>query len=233
MEDTHITLSSVQLEGVTPARQARSEATFRALIVAGRKALDRKNFDDVTIEQIAHMAGASVGAFYGRFANKEAFFFAMQEITVAEIERELTTLLARPGIARADDRAFMRVLARFWVSIFRKNRGVYLAAFKHTPSHPSSWTPFKRAGWNIAGQVIEKLLPRLKARGTPSSEKEVRAAFQVVNGLLVNAVVNDPGPISLDDAEMQSMVTRFLCTYFGIEIPNGKGAHATLTARKR
>lgn len=213
----------MQLAGVTPARQARSEATFRALIMAGRKALDQKNFDAVTIEEIANSAGASVGAFYGRFANKEALFSAIQEITVTKVDRELRALLADPGLQTANDAAFMQSIGRFWVNIYRKNRGLYLAAFKHTSSHPSTWTPFKRAGWTIAGLVIEKLMPRLQACGRPSSEKEIRAAFQFVNGLLVNAVVNDPGPISLDDAEMEHMVTHFLCTFFGIEIPRATG----------
>lgn len=218
VEDDLITAapSSLRLEGVTPARQARSQATFRALIVAGRKALEQKNFDAVTIEEIAQAAGASVGAFYGRFANKEAFFAAIQEITVSDVEAQLRRLLADRKVGAAENAVFMRSITRFWVNIYRKNRGLYLAAFKHSSSLPGAWTPFKRLGWTCAGLVCAALLPRLKADGRRISEKDVRAAFQFVNGLLVNAVVNDPGPISLDYPEMEDMVERFFCSFFGI-----------------
>lgn len=218
MEDDVITATSMSLAGVAPARQARSQATFRALIAAGRKALDQKNFDAVTIEDIAQAAGVSVGAFYGRFANKEAFFSAIQEITVAEVQRQLERLLAAPAVAAAGDAAFMHAIGRFWVNIYRNNRGLYLAAFKHSSSMPGAWTPFKRLGWHCAGLVCAQLLPRgLKTGGRRATEKDIRAAFQIVNGLLVNAVVNDPGPISLDEPEMEAMVGRFLCSFFAIE----------------
>jgi AcrR family transcriptional regulator len=62
------------MRGVTPHQQARSEATFQAFIAAGRKALKDKTFDQMAIGDIARAAGLSVGAFYGRFENKEAFF---------------------------------------------------------------------------------------------------------------------------------------------------------------
>lgn len=217
VEDALITATSMRLAGVAPARQARSQATFRALIMAGRKALEQKNFDAVTIEDIAQAAGVSVGAFYGRFANKEAFFSAIQEITVAEIQGQLGRLLANPTVAAAGDAAFMHAIGRFWVNIYRSNRGLYLAAFKHSSSMPGAWTPFKRLGWHCAGLVCAQLLPRgLKTGGRSATEQDVRAAFQFVNGLLVNAVVNDPGPISLAEPAMEDMVGRFLCSFFAI-----------------
>jgi hypothetical protein len=60
-------------------------------------------------------------------------------------------------------------------------------------------------------------MPRLQALGKPRTEREIRIAFQFVNGLLVNAVLNDPGPLSVDDVEMEQNIAQFLCFFFGIQ----------------
>jgi len=206
-----------RLAGVTPARQARSEATFLALIKAGRKALDAKTFDQMTIGQIARAAKASVGAFYGRFADKEAFFTAIQEITVADIEAELAAQLAQPRVAAASDAQFLAAIARFTVAVFRRHRGLYVASFKHSSTRPGAWSPIRHLGYNASGLFAARLTPRLQRLGKPASERDIRIGFQFMNGLLVNAVLNDPGPLSLDDRDMETTIARFLCSYFGVD----------------
>jgi AcrR family transcriptional regulator len=217
-----------RLPGVTPARQARSEATFLALIKAGRKALDAKSFDQMTIEEIARAAKASVGAFYGRFADKEAFFSAIQEITVADIEAELAAQLAQPKVEAANDAEFLAVIARLTVGVFRRHRGLYVASFKHSSTRPGAWSPIRHLGFNASGLFAARLAPRLRRLGKPASEREIRTGFQFMNGLLVNAVLNDPGPLSLDDRDMETTIARFLCSYFGVD-----GAGKTRRARPK
>jgi AcrR family transcriptional regulator len=217
-----------RLRGVTPARQGRSEATFRALIQAGRKALDAKFFDEMTIEDIARAAGASVGAFYGRFENKEAFFSAIQEITVSDLEAELKAQLAQRKVEAASDKGFLVAVAKFSVGVFRKHRGLYIASFKHSSTRPGAWSPIRRLGYGASGLIAAKLAPRLRRLGKPLSERKIRIGLQFMNGLLVNAVLNDPGPLSLDDREMPAYIARMLCAYFGID-----GVGQTTRARSR
>ena len=223
----------IQLDGVTPAVQARSQATFNALIEAGRKVMAAKDFEAVRINEIVRTAGTSVGAFYGRFANKESFFSAIQEITVSNIESGMSALLARPSVERAGNSAFLIAVARFWVGFYRTHRGLYVASFKHSRTRPGAWTPFKRLGRNLVTLLMKRLAPRLQQLGKPRSEREIRIAFQFVNGLLVNAVVNDPGPMSLDDAEMERSVARFLCAYFEVGAPAATSKRGRGTVKKR
>lgn len=204
------------LPGVTPTRQARSGATFQALIRAGRRALDAKTFDQMTVSEIARAARASVGAFYGRFANKEAFFSAIQEITVAGIEAQLEARLACPEVEAGSDAEFLATVAEFTVSVFREHRGLYIASFKHASTRPGAWSPIRRLGYSVSGQFAAKLGPRLRRLGKPLSEREIRIGLQFMGGLMVNAVLNDPGPLSLDDRKLDAYLTRFLCSYFGV-----------------
>ncbi len=231
--DQTATTIGIQLDGVTPALQARSQATFNALIQAGRRVMGAKDFEAVRINEIARTAGASIGAFYGRFANKEVFFSAIQEITVSEIEAGMRVLLAQPSVAQAGDSEFLFAIARFWIGFYRTHRGLYVASFKHSRTRPGAWTPFKRLGRNLVSLVIKQLVPRLRRLDKSRTERDIRIAFQFVNGLLVNAVVNDPGPMSLDDAEMERSVARFLCAYFGIQAPAATRKNRQKPAKNR
>lgn len=205
------------MRGVTPHQQARSEATFQALIAAGREALEDKTFDQVAIGDIARAAGVSVGAFYGRFDNKDAFFLAIQEITVTEIEEDLRRCLAQPALRQAGDAGFLAAVARFSIGVFRKHRGFYSASSKHSTMPPDRWSPIRRLGSNVSGRVAAALAPRLARRGKPASEREIRIGMQFMNGLLVNAVLNDPGPLRLDSRDLEKYLVRHLCSFFGID----------------
>lgn len=212
--------------GVAPIQQARSEATFHALIRAGREVVETRGFEGMTIAGLAEAAGVSVGAFYGRFENKQAYLSAIQEIAVAEVAASVRRTFDEADRQGADAHGFLEVVARTWVAIFRENRGLYLGAFKDSTTRPGAWTPFKQLGWNMAALVVERLLPRLQALGKNDTEREVRIALQFVNGLLVNATINDPGPIRLGDPEMEINIARFLCSFFGLESPRNHGKSA-------
>ena len=67
--------------------------------------------------------------------------------------------------------------------------------------------------------VSEKLLPRLSEMGRHSTERDVRIAMQFMNGMLVNATINDPGPIHLESDEMVPYLKRLLCAFLGLDVP--------------
>ena len=71
----------------------------------------------------------------------------------------------------------------------------------------------RESGEDVVCRMVELLVPRLPC--TPrTAELRVRFALQAVFSVLVNAVINDPGPLQLDDerlpAELSGMVTRYL-----------------------
>lgn len=53
-------------------KQKRSRETQARLLKAAEKLLESEVFEEMTVQQIARKAKCSVGAFYGRFENKEA-----------------------------------------------------------------------------------------------------------------------------------------------------------------
>lgn len=204
------------IEGVVPARQARSEATFVALVDAGRKLLETKTFDQMTISEIAKASGASVSSFYARFKDKEAYFAFIQERAMAEVETGLVTFLDGLAIGEIDDGELISALSGFWVRIYRRNRGIYRASFKHASAHPDIWEPFKRTGWRAATLVAARLSRHFDTKGLRFSERDLRIGLQLANGALINAAVNDPGPIGIDDPEMERHIARLLALFLGL-----------------
>jgi len=209
----------VEWKGVTPIRQARSEATYQAFIKAGRKALENQSFGSMTIAGLARSAGTSVGAFYGRFETKQAYFSAIQETVVSEVAADVSNRFDALDAAGGTAVEFLELLASMLASIYRDNKGLYRSAFKDSAAAPNVWTPFKRLGWHIASVAAGKLVPTLAALGQPTTERDVRIAIQFMNGLLVNATINDPGPIHVEDEELVSALQRMLFAFLGVEAP--------------
>jgi AcrR family transcriptional regulator len=58
-------------------KQERGRKTYQALIAAGFKLLEKREFESITIVDVSRVAGYSVGAFYARFKSKDEFFEAM------------------------------------------------------------------------------------------------------------------------------------------------------------
>ncbi len=202
---------------VRPAQQARSRAKLIRLLQAGRNALQAGSLEEMKISEIVREASTSVGAFYGRFENKEGFFLAIQEMVIAEIDANMMDLFDGLNARQASLPELLYKLSAFWVSLYRDNRGLYRAAFKHASTLPDAWTPFKRLGYRGSAQIAENVLSRMEELGIECDEHRVKTAMQFVNGLLVNSIINDPGPVRLDSPEMEAHVARFLCTFLGVE----------------
>jgi len=78
--------------GVHPALQARSKRTRDDILNAVKRALDDGVLETATVQDIATLAGVSIGAFYGRFNSKDTALAALYNEQRAEYIRKLTKL---------------------------------------------------------------------------------------------------------------------------------------------
>lgn len=77
-------------QGTRPAQQARSRQTRDRLVAALEALLREKDFEAITIADLAGRAGLSVGAVYRRFENKDAFIPVIFELYRVRLERHMT-----------------------------------------------------------------------------------------------------------------------------------------------
>jgi AcrR family transcriptional regulator len=191
------------LPGVTPSRQKRSRETTLALLQAGAELLKTRSLAELSIETLCAKVGATVGAFYSRFESKEAYFNVLIALAARDGESRLAQMRG-DGVgkdARLDD--LCRFLVTGIVTWIRRHEGVMRAALQHDDTRPNKWTTFK----GLARASTERATPLLlTAMGKGRKVAKTRAiafGFQVVLGTLVNAILNDPGPLSLHDKEME------------------------------
>ena len=67
--------------GVRAAKQSRSLLKHQALLEAGRRLLDAQDLGALSVAQLTRDAGMSVGSFYSRFEDKDAWFAELLRVT--------------------------------------------------------------------------------------------------------------------------------------------------------
>lgn len=82
-------------EGVLPALQARSQDKRDRLLTAGLSVFGELGYEAARVADIAAAAGLSVGVFYQRFRDKQAFFFALQSEFVKRATHYMAAMLAQ------------------------------------------------------------------------------------------------------------------------------------------
>jgi AcrR family transcriptional regulator len=190
---------------IAAPRQTRSQLGLARMMQAGRELIEASgNLDDLSINDIVERAGTSIGAFYRRFDNKDAFFEVVQDELMAEGLDYVRKMLERdPAWQSNDAGSIADAVVSFYVLVFRRNRGLYHASLLRSSQLKPSWDAAKEANREVLALLVPRVVDALLvARGAPASQAaaldfEVRAALQMINGLLVNSILNDPGPLSL------------------------------------
>ncbi|WP_439817692.1 TetR/AcrR family transcriptional regulator [Zavarzinia sp. CC-PAN008] len=202
-------LGDTVLPGVTPARQKRSQDTMRALLQAGEGILRRGGYDDLSIDGLCNAIGASVGAFYARFESKDAFLNALEHLALAH-----SVGLGRQALAAAatagDVQTICRILVEAHVGWMRAHEGTMRAALQRSSTDHSRWAPFKAQGQTLVRAAIPLLLKAMTPADEAASALRIAIAYQVLFGVLVNIVLNDPGPLRLRDAALEDELTTIM-----------------------
>src|ERR1700752_479294 len=194
----------LDLPGVAPSRQKPSRETTLALLEAGAAMLRPPSLAELSIEALCAEVGATVGAFYSRFESKDAYFNALMALAARDGERRVAEMAAgKPG-RDVDLSARCRQLVCGIIAWMRAHEGVLRAALQHDDNKPDKWTPFKALARANTERATPLLLPAMGKGRRAAKSRTIAFGFQVVLGTLVNAILNDPGPLSLHDAELEA-----------------------------
>lgn len=200
----------LDLPGVAPSRQKRSRETTLALLHAGAEMLRKRSLAELSIEALCAEVGATVGAFYSRFESKDAYFNALMALAARDGERRVSEMAADPHRADTDLAARCHQLVRGVIGWMRAHEGVLRAALQHDDNRPDKWTPFKALARANTERATPLLLPALGKGRRAAKSRAIAFGFQVVLGTLVNAILNDPGPLSLHDRELEERLSNLL-----------------------
>ena len=194
--------------GVRVAKQSRSLLKHQALLEAGRRLLDANDLATLSVAQLTRAAGMSVGSFYSRFEDKDAWFAELLRVTGEQAMQDTQALLVGPRFARADNARKAELIVRHVVDIHRRHRGIFRAAHSDSARSRLYWPQLHAYGQRVADAVYQALAPHLLQ--VPAAQRRLRVGIglQLVFGTLVNAVLHNPGPIGLHDKRMEAELSR-------------------------
>lgn len=190
------------LPGILPSRQRRSQETTVALLEAGAELLRDCAFDELSIEELCRRVGVTIGAFYGRFESKDAFFAALMSLAARRSLAAIDEAVAKDDRTHAELEKVCGDVVAVVAHVIRKNEGVLRAAMQYKAVQPARWVTVRET----AGGIVERSMPLLLARmgrgRTTAKQQTIAFAFQMVFGTLLSAVLTKPKNVGLHDQEM-------------------------------
>src|SRR3954453_7479940 len=216
--------SELDLPGGTPSRQQRSRETTAAVLAAGAGRVARHSLAELSIEALCRQVGATVGAFYSRFESKEAYFNALMALAARDGESRLSRMKQDRRLTETDLAALSRLLVRGTIGWIRNHEGVLRAALQHDDTKPDRWSTFKElARANVANAT--PILLRVMGPGRKAAKtRAIAFGFQLVLGTLVNAILNNPGPLSIHDGELEERLANCLLLLLQAEMARESGS---------
>ena len=174
-------------------RQKRGQVTYDALIETCFELLHDKDFDEISIAELAQKAGYSVGAFYARFHSKDELFDAMV-LQHVQNRREVRNR----QFSASDDAALVHELLEETVHYYWGRRRFWRAALIRSIREPEFWAPMRKLSHEFADALLARFGARAGRPLTNAEEANVRFAVQLAFGLINNTILNRPGPFFLE-----------------------------------
>src|SRR5690554_3306704 len=171
-------------------KQKRGRKTYDALIATGFKLLANREFESITVAELAQAAGYSVGAFYARFKSKDEYFDALIAQHLEERTRDRDRLFATLPDGGWIDEIIADAVNYYW-----KRRRFWRAALIRSIHDPEFWQPIRELGHDLATSYIKRIAKEAQRPLTEQEEVNVRFATQVALGTINNTILNRPGPI--------------------------------------
>jgi len=205
-------------EWLIEPQQERSRATLRRMLDAAETLMEDGTFERATVAEIVKRADTSVGAFYARFADKEALFHMVQLRFLTGARKRLEALTDKTRWTDAPLADVVRAVVSEIVTWFRRWRGVMAALELHArmrrdPVLDERIKDFNDVGWS---QVAELLLSRRAEIGHPNPDRAARLGFAFVTASLRELIVFGEGlmtPVSATDEELATELATALLAY--------------------
>ncbi len=143
--------------GVRSAKQARSQRKHEALLQAGRRLLDAQDLAALSVAQLTRDAGMSVGSFYSRFDDKNAWFGELLRVTGDAVLADTQALLDSARWQRAGDARKVALIVRHIVDVHRQHRGIFRSALSDAARSARFWAPMHLYGRRLADAVHQAL----------------------------------------------------------------------------
>ncbi len=184
-------------------QQRRSVQTRERIIQSVAALLEADAYSAATVQDIVSAAGCSVGAFYGRFKDKDAALFAIYEARCNALEEDAAAVLqAKRGSLEHKLRKFIALVVEHTL----RHRPVIRAGLVAPAA--SNITPFTQRAQIMNGYLIEMMGALLRSHQDKIAHKQPdRAALYVV--AIIGGLTRDGLASTTRLAECQDSIDEF------------------------
>lgn len=211
-------LGTLELEedvpGVLPARQKRSVALRDGFIRAGIEILNTKRLSDLSVSELAKECGGSVGSFYTRFEDKEAYFRALRVAAMAMCNTEIQSRVSIDRLYEMEPGEALDELVDLMADLFTSPiRGVLRESLLRILEDDDPWAPMRDSAREIM-RNYRRACATLFPEFTPKETKQrLNFCFQLTVGTLQNDLVNDYHVFSTQDESLRFGLKETLRSY--------------------
>lgn len=202
-----------------PAKQQRSEKTHESLLQAGLDLLRNGIFDDISIAQIAARAGCSVGSFYLRFRNKEAFFEFLIESISETLQSDLHANLTQESVKELTLAQTVRHCVDHYVETNRRYESIIRAAVQYSINDSDDWQPVRDNGLLLHAHYMDLILGKLRKPSQENARHQLLIGLQIISGHLVNSITHPVNHLPLHDPNLSHWLFEVVMHCLKVKLP--------------
>jgi AcrR family transcriptional regulator len=198
-------------------KQERSKVTHDALIKTGFAMAVERDFETISISELAKAAGYSVGAFYAQFRSKDELFDALVLTHMQRRRETQSALVASTPLPELIDTMVNNIVNYYW-----GHHVFWRVVLRRTLKDTNFWTPF-RSHFAASNDRFIKRVEKELGRSLRKRELEnVTFAFQMLMGSVNIAIVNQAGPVFIGQKQFIEELKRAFLLISDLETLMGK-----------
>lgn len=206
---------------VLPSKQLRSEQARERLLQTGTRLLAAGGFDAVSIAQIAAESGCSVGAFYQRFRNKEAYFEFLLDRVIDTVRAEAEQALTPAHIRSLSLAQTIALCVQHHIDVVRAHAGLIRAALSYSMHGSDDWQPIGAIGAWLNAHYIALILRKSRQRDKAAAAGQLRIGLQIITGHLVNAATHEGSVMPLNHPDLPHWLSHVVASCLAARPPAG------------
>lgn len=198
------------------------------LLNAGRRLLAKRDYEAVSVSEIALEAGISVGAFYGRFRSKDAFLDSLVRDRFSSARRRMEAELDLQRLRQATTPAIVEVIIDQIMQTFHgAGAGVARAALKRAHVDRDNLQPLRDYRSSLSDRAALLLISRVQGVGNP--DRAVRTAIQMAEATALDALLHETGALRSGSRRMAETLSAMMLSSLGISVRVRRHSSATQT----
>jgi AcrR family transcriptional regulator len=161
---------------VRAPRQRRSQETLDRILDATERLLLKRRFESLSVQEIVRASGASVGAFYNRFRDKDALIWALYDRYDAGLGDWISDWRRRQGESPANLVQAAAWVTRYLIDTFQARRHLLRTLALLVRAHPEAEEGAQARRTAQHRFLIDALLAHRDQILHPEPERAVQAA---------------------------------------------------------